>query len=269
VEDLPALGIESGKAKNFISELRASDQLSVDAFLEYRTEFLDVGKAAIALYLIARENPNALFAEQRDWYTALLTRMSENAPFERFGENNVGFITFNYDRSLEQYLFTVLAARYGKKPGEVGEVLRKIPFIHVHGQLGYLPWQKCGAGEQREYDTERSKTTIDIGAKGIKVISENIDDSPDFLRARELMGNAKQIFLLGFGYHPKNMERLKIPFADGRAVHGTCYGLTEAEKEKIRSANRPGLDYIPGLQLGRQNHAIAEYLRNETVFLRD
>ena len=37
-----------------------------------------------------------------------------NTPFEDFEKNLVSVITFNYDRSLEQFLFISLKSRYGK-----------------------------------------------------------------------------------------------------------------------------------------------------------
>jgi hypothetical protein len=43
-------GIDQATAEAFITALRQSDQQSVDAFLEHRPEFLDVGKTAIAVH---------------------------------------------------------------------------------------------------------------------------------------------------------------------------------------------------------------------------
>ena len=77
-------------------------RISVDAFLEYSNEFLEVGKLAIALSLISNEKNEKLFNADRNWLDYLRNQL--DAPFDVFGENNLSIITFNYDRSIEQYL---------------------------------------------------------------------------------------------------------------------------------------------------------------------
>jgi hypothetical protein len=262
----PPAGFDDYLTRKFVDDLRESDQLSVDAFLEHRPEFLEIGKFAIATRLIQSERHENLFP-QKDWYSHLLNRM--DAPFADFGNNRVGFITFNYDRSLEHYLFTALCKRYGKSSEEVGKLLRGILFIHVHGQLGYLPWQNCKAGETREYHPECSPEKVDIARRGIKVISEDMEKTPEFDKARELMEAASKIFFLGFGYHPVNMKRLKVPFADGIAVCGTCYGMTEAEKDIVLLRNRASRQSVPGLELSHTGNKIIDFLRSEPRFLSD
>jgi hypothetical protein len=187
-------GIDRTIAADFMTQLRESGQQSVDAFLEHREDFKDVGKTAIALHLIRCEDHEVLF-QKRDWYTSLVTRM--HAPLAEFSQNKVSFITFNYDRSLEHYLHTTLMRKFGKSYAEVGEVLRQIPFVHVHGQLGFLPWQNASAST-RIYKAEWTAEAINIAAKGIRVISESVDDSPEYQRAWELMVEGAQNLLLRF-----------------------------------------------------------------------
>jgi hypothetical protein len=89
----------------FCDELLLSAQPSVDAFLEHRPEFLDIGKAAMAVILVSKEVPGNLWSGgnvpaggDANWMRYMFSRL--NAPFERFHEIPVSFITFNYDRSL-------------------------------------------------------------------------------------------------------------------------------------------------------------------------
>jgi hypothetical protein len=258
-------GIDQATAESFITALRQSDQQSVDAFLEHRGNFMLAGKTAIAVQLIQCENHNALFGQTRDWYTNLFARL--DGRFEEFAHNRVSFITFNYDRSLEHYLFTALCNKYGKPSEEVANVLRKIPIVHVHGQLGRLPWQEAGAEGVRGYSVDLLPTNVEIARKGIKVISEDMDDSPEFRRARELMEPAKQIFFLGFGYHDVNMRRLKVPLKD-KAVLGTCYKMTETEKTVLMIRHRnPQAHMDERLLLGSTGDKIVDFLRNTQRFL--
>jgi hypothetical protein len=98
---------------DFCRQLRMSAQPSVDAFLEYRTEFLDLGKAAMALMLVGHEASDRLWDPRDDnWMRYLFRHL--NAPFETFHEIPVSFITFNYDRSLEAFPLYGLAEQIRK-----------------------------------------------------------------------------------------------------------------------------------------------------------
>ena len=214
--------------RRFGDELFMSAQPSVDAFLEHRPEFLDIGKAAMAVILVSRETPDNLWSfEDANWMRYMFSRL--NAPFESFHEIPVSFITFNYDRSLEYFLCTTLQYRYGKTEAECAAVLERIPIIHLHGRLGYLPWEK-GEG-RRSYDDVLNREVMDICIKNIKVVHEDPKDGrdKDFERAYELMQNAEAIYYLGFGYGPVNLGRLKVRDLGNKLTYGTGKGLTQKE----------------------------------------
>jgi hypothetical protein len=266
--DFQSVGIDQASYVAFVSELRASKQASVDAFLEHRKEFELVGKKAIAMHLIKCEQESALFylPSDKDWYTYILDRMTADTPFDKLGNNKIGFITFNYDRSLEHYLVKTITARYGKPTAEVCKVLNRLPIIHVHGRLGYLPWQNSeestnpsNANNQRPYDQNCTAKEIDIAAQHIKIITEYIDTSPEFGNAQDLMAKAERIGILGFGYHPVNMRRLHVPIST-KKVWGTCYGFTAAESDYLR-----GYRYR-GLNLAGSTDTILDLLRNQPIF---
>jgi hypothetical protein len=62
---------------DFCTQLRFSGQTSVDAFLEHRTEFLDLGKAAMAFMLIRCEISDALWTfADANWLSFLFNRMN-------------------------------------------------------------------------------------------------------------------------------------------------------------------------------------------------
>jgi hypothetical protein len=241
-------------------------QPSVDAFLEHRREFESIGKKAIAFHLIKREEQSNLYTGNRNWYAYLLNRMTTDTPFADLNNNKVGFITFNYDRSLEHFLFTALSARYGKKPEEVAQVIDSFPIVHVHGRLGYLPWQTIDGKppdrkDHRLYNTDATPEAVDIAAKGIKIMHESMDSSPEFAKASDVMHQAQRIAILGFGYHPTNMRRLNIPLTDHEVV-GTCLGHTHAEREHLMIKYRR-------LSLGHPTNDNLALLRDSPLFQPD
>jgi hypothetical protein len=69
----------------FLIALNGSAQNSVDAFLEERGEFLEIGIAAMSIALVHREKPAELYKERdpsKNWLRNLLTHL-RGAPFEK------------------------------------------------------------------------------------------------------------------------------------------------------------------------------------------
>jgi hypothetical protein len=153
-----------------------------------------------------------------------------HAPFEQFNELPISFITFNYDRSLEHFLYTSLQSRYGKTEQECANVLERIPLIHLHGRLGYLPWQRSEGRYHRPYDKEMDKNVMETCIANIKIVHEDMAElDSDFQRAVRLLTEAECIYYLGFGYAPTNLDRLKIRSLPGVQTAGTGMGLTANE----------------------------------------
>lgn len=132
------LGISDDDLRNFAIALHLSGHFSVDAFLEQRPEFTGIGKSAIAYFLVGNENAVNLSEHEvggeANWYRHLLNLMV--GTFDDFAKNKLAVITFNYDRSFEQFLFIALTHRFNKGPKEVADAIATIPIIHVHGQIG-------------------------------------------------------------------------------------------------------------------------------------
>ena len=206
----------------FREAFRKSGVPSVDAFLERRPEFLTVGKLAIAYCLIPFENESTLFApplhDSGDWYEYLSGKLA--ASFDEFGENKLSIITFNYDRSLEHYLFTSLRSLHGRSVDDCLEKLAKVPVIHVYGQLGTIPYPQPGS---REYlplggDENNVRDAVLDAAHGITLLHEA---ASDLAEARKLLEAAKRICFLGFSYHPLNLARLQL---ENSILHRLVFG---------------------------------------------
>jgi len=222
---------------NFKDALSRSGHTSVDAFLEYRTEFIDVGKSAIAAVLLPFEKTDLLFEEMRierknNWYEYLFSQLSTS--FDMFDRNALSIITFNYDRSLEHYLLTALKNSYGKTDKECAEKLNAIPIIHVHGKLGDLEWQHPHPFPV-PYDSHLSNMVSEMvsrASKKIKIIQENIADDIEFGQAYQLLSEAARVYFLGFGFNQTNLERLQIEsLPTDKCIWGT--GLDLALQQKI------------------------------------
>jgi hypothetical protein len=227
-------GINLKKAIEFGQLLNDSGVQSVDALLEKRNEFLQIGKIAIAFTLLPYERPERVLHvnhSANSWYHYLFEQM-ETSRFEDFKDNNVAILTYNYDRSLEYFLSTVLRNRYNRSAEDVGRMMELIPIIHMHGCLGNLidvPYQFRDSAHIENAEFARI-------AEGIKIIHEYDDPgkAEQFPRAWHYLVDADRVLFLGFGYHFTNLWRLRLgSLKDGAAVLGTSVGLTDAHTAHI------------------------------------
>ena len=251
------------EVSSFLEDLRKSGSLSVDAFLEYRKEYLDIGKAAIALALIPKEIPGSKLYDQSEgqtWYDYLLNKMKSS--FDAFRDNKLTILTFNYDRSLDFYLREALSSNYGKKIDEVEECLSKIPIIHLYGQLGTL-------SERPYHSSELNKETIEKAASGIRIVHESTPITDQFKQARAALTEASFVYFVGFGYALINLRRLGVEQIPRNAqIFGSAYGMTDMEKgqvEKWFSEGMPppiGNRIVSRIKLADNNYDALNFLRN-------
>ncbi len=237
--------------EEFGNALYLSQKPSIDTFLEHRKKFIDIGKFAIALLILDKEiKDNIISFESRGkgCYQYLFNTL--NTSWEGFATNKVSFITFNYDRSLEQYMYISLKNSYGKTDEECSELLSSIPIVHVHGSLGALRWQRKDGiqyGQLQYYYAHHSKWLLgfmSLASKQIKVITEDQAQSEEFQTAVNFLLNAERIYFLGFGYNAVNLQRLRlldVPKVKENLkfkseiipLRGTGLNLEDAEKNSI------------------------------------
>lgn len=213
---------EPERFDEFSHELAGSGFSSVDAFLEHRPVWTDLGKVAMSVCLLGSESRAKLFPphQPRDhWHEVLWSRLS--APtWPGFKKQPIRIITFNYDRSLEHYLIRVITNNYGVS---VDTAMRALSVLHVHGSLGV-------------YDGSfglpaSTPSQVFDAANAIRVVHEADKGDAGFTRAREWVADAETVLFIGFGYHEANMKKLgfqsyKRPRpTDDRIVAGTHKGI--------------------------------------------
>ena len=196
-------GSSSGSRQEFQAfcrDLAESGSSSVDAYLEQRPTWTEIGKSAMALCLLSSEckAKDRLFPPNQPkdhWYEVLWSCL--RAPsWHAFKAQPVSIVTFNYDRSLEHYLTRVLSNNYRIK---ADTVKRALPILHVHGSLG-------------EYDGvfggPANETSCAAAAGSIRVVHEADTEDLGFIQAREWLSAAQRVVFVGFGYHDANMKKL-------------------------------------------------------------
>ena len=243
--ELPAFrrdaGFGDGMLEDFRNTLASAHATSIDQFLEWHhPKHSELGKYLIAQQLLRVEDHKGLLKLNVDcWYHLLLNEIAPN--LAAISQNRLTVVTFNYDRSLEHYLFTTVKHRFNLSDGKTAEALQNINFIHVHGQLGLLPWQAKNGASTNAYGASLTRERLIEAASGIKIIFE-AGANEEFPRARKAIETADYIFFLGFGYHEENMQRLGMPLAkaksDGtgnRIMNGTAPGCRSNRLSRLRS----------------------------------
>ncbi len=78
------------------------------------------------------------------WYKYLWKQLQlrTEGKFEKLLKNEVTFLTFNYDRSLEFFLFNAIKSAYGLTESDVASFFETVQIKHLYGELGVLPWKE-------------------------------------------------------------------------------------------------------------------------------
>ena len=219
----------------FIGNFSESSVRSIDFFLEKNPTYMDIGKMTIASYIIPEENDEKLRdIKPRDisenWYIELFDRVKDS--FDDFDKNQISFITFNYDRSLEQFLFEALKHLFlSKTEEECAEKLKKIPLIHLYGKIDPLPWEDRTNGQGYSLTTN-IYLRLKNATENIKLINDERDvkKSKEFQGAHNLIKKAQKIYFLGFSFDSTNLERLDVKLMNSKSIYGTSFGLGGARK---------------------------------------
>ncbi len=234
---LAVLGCTYEFVDEFCDAFRLSGQATIDEFLEYRSEYTEIGKLVITQVLIQHEDINTLFANN-DWYSDLGKALRTS--FEDFDKNKLSIITFNYDRSLEAFLFSSLKKTHNKSDIETYEKIKAIPILHIHGQVGLLPWQSQDSGAAtRKYEKSVTDDSLKKSSQSIRIIHEAEEEGDVVLKKAHLeLIQAERIIFLGFGYHKANLDRLKlsnIKLGPDNIV-GTAKGLSKLQQKTIEKS---------------------------------
>ena len=243
---------------------------SIDYFLQLNPNFAEVGKIGI-ICAIAKAESNSRFAEEApkaaksDWYSWLynehIAKHFQSEDIERvFSEIPIRFITFNYDRSIEHFLFTAIAHALPQETVR-NFFLPKAPdyeFLnvrHMYGKLARLPWQHP---DPPHTVSEKYRRVISQSDPNPHLVYGQIprDNTMQYVRNINLIGEriqqdkadiaglfqwADRIFFLGFGFAQENLEALSISsnITPRHNIFGTVQGFLTAETSKIRQAFAP------------------------------
>ncbi len=260
----------------FQRHLNNSDLRSIDAFLENRPGFREIGKLAIAAALIPHEKKENLdrSKESLRWYEYLHGILLDGTPRDNFKSNKLSIITFNYDRSFEYSLFLAIRDTYGLTDEECKEYIQAIHIIHVYGHIGEPAWNSKVDGQRgyRSYDPEPTQQAVEDCLTSIRIVHEGMHDS-DVQKAQEYNRKAQVVCCLGFGYHPNNIKHLRLqetlPGAN-KKLYFSIFQLTDRQWEKLElsilpKTRPPGWRARYRVIVGKEDETVLDFLRETAV----
>jgi hypothetical protein len=221
--------------------------ISIDNFIDAHSSNPGVvlcGKLGITqairkskLYFDERSGPIHKFDHNKvpgTWYLAFFQLLTENIRKEDNGTllNNVFFITFNYDRCIEHYLYHALQNYYSISDQDAAKLISKLTILHPYGVVGRLPWQRSSP-DVSFGGTLRNANLLDL-ANQIKTFTEQVEDDKELWAIRSHVQQAETIVFLGFAFHEQNMQLLapKESVVTKR-VFATAIGISDEDVQTV------------------------------------
>ena len=262
--------------ERFRVQLANANPRSIDDFIASNNTmgFDIVGKACIVLVISSHEsNSNSKFSE--GWYRYLWNKIYDgNREGMKKNLKNLTIITFNYDRSLEYYLYNRMQNLFGMTSQQTGKLFNEnVVVYHMYGQLGSFEWQQRDSLVNnyemidlkifKNKDINPESIDFDHRVSFINSLPQKIVESKDpkeinqkleyllkltneIKTYKEVASNTEQVilerfynadilFFLGFGYHEQNLRCLNPQQREVlKPFYGTTYGFGKAQIDGIQ-----------------------------------
>jgi len=247
--------------------------VSIDEALHYFSSdplIVRIGKMAIAFLILKAERESKiaktdrstglpdLSHAQKTWLAEFLSMALSFLKRDEI-ENafaNVQFINFNYDRVVEQFLWSALYVQAGLPEERARDVAASLRIIHPYGFLGKLNWQdRRGVMFGGDGYTENIPQIAEL----ILTYTEQVDHEKVRHEIGQALDDAELVIFVGFGFHQQNMALLKTK-PRKRQVYATAYridkdnheifmsGLAEHANSTVRFFDRTGYDLLSALR---------------------
>lgn len=182
---------------------------------------------------------------------------------------HVSFVVFNYDRCIEHYFEHAIASHFMVDPSAASRIVQKhLRIVHPYGDLGALHGTAANMpfGETYDFGTYAAADAIDAMSKRILTFSES--KKAQGADAQTLIGNAKRLVFLGFGFGDQNVELLRPPTSVVQDVRATVMNLSSSSQREVqrRIALMTNEQYYPD-NTDLHNGDCTSMINDEQMFL--
>lgn len=230
----------SWKVKDALSVNRSIDNALLSLSHDDLAE--TCGKLGIVSSILEAEKHSKLFYNptelqhlnfdslQDTWYPRFLNMLAEEVSGHEAGKifDNISFVSFNYDRCIEHFLYEALQKRFALNEQDSKSLLAKLEIFYPYGCIGDLPWKNPDPNQHVAYGSER----VDLLgiAQRIKTFNEDFEDSPNIQNIRKIIADAETLVFLGFAFHKKNMELISPnKMTNIKRIFATAHAISESD----------------------------------------
>jgi hypothetical protein len=223
---------------------------SIDDFLHSRRDdrsIVMLGKLAIAQLILEYERKSPLVRLtynhdqlgslnlQETWLFQLAKLMFKDlTPAEAVNVfDNVTFITFNYDRSLELFFKHAISENFSIPTSASEEIVAEAPIYHAYGSVGPMFSKDSKANVM--FGDQHAWRSYERVAGRIRTYTETSHDAAIRDAIFGAMTTAERVVFLGCGYHLQNLDLLqpdagKVP----PKMIGTTHGISNVGVHEVR-----------------------------------
>jgi hypothetical protein len=200
---------------------------SIDEALHWwrdRKEIVEFGKLAIAYFILRAERRSLLLFREdgrvdvdrvaATWYAQFMSIALSGLDLGRVtcAFQNVTIINFNYDRTIEHYLYHALHQRACVTKQAAKDAIARLAVIRPYGRIGPLEWQQDGGIPFGGSDDALYEAVTAM--KNIRTFTEQTEGSPVLGEIAKALEEAQLMIILGFGFHQQNMELFNAGYND-------------------------------------------------------
>jgi hypothetical protein len=230
-------GNSAEEINRFSLSLERADYDTIDQFVaaQHRNPAMQrIARQAIALCISRHENNANLFNVGPRWYKRLIEFLRSRPELLR--RESFSIFTFNYDRSLEHYLHETVSLGGGGFSEHFLKEFFHDNIIHLHGAVGYLPWQMMPPGTAaRDYGTAMDPGSVKAAGENILTPEQNAILGEE--HQKRLM-DADIVVMMGFGFHQQNMDKIRfeeLANRPGKRVLVTVRALDTVKRDLLKS----------------------------------
>jgi hypothetical protein len=230
-------GFSTPEIRRFRVEFFESQRVSIDSFIQRRaSDYKDIAHAAVAGVFLYCEKHAFL---DGDWYSSLLENICASG--EELEPGKLTAITFNYERSLEFFLYRAFKRSSGITEKEAFDLVSRIQFHHVYGDLGRLQGPYAAGGSNLvpwgSFDLE----SVRNAAQSLRLVNPRAEQ--DVSALAKLLTEAQRIFFLGFGFWPETLRLLADFIRKDIPLAASARGLSVRVRKTVIEA-LPKLEFV-------------------------
>lgn len=206
--------------------------VSVDEALHFvssNARAVEIGKAAILHEILQSERASSLSYDPSTgrvklasgWLDEMFSMAIAGTRSEDLNStfDHVSFVNFNYDRVIEHYLYWALQERTSASPDQASSIINRLTMLRPYGSIGkYAP----NSGEFGFGTLAHFNPFLRLGSLGTYTENKPLHDAGSM---ETVLSQAHLVIFIGFGFHPANLDLLRLASGNTNAVIGTIKGI--------------------------------------------